>query len=171
MFLRFRTSSWILTILIFLILSLGCQKESDGLQTAPDFALEDLSGNRVTLKQYQGHIVVLDFWATWCPPCRASIPELVRVQKKFRDKGVVLLGLSVDDPDMYKNKYLLAFKQKFKMNYPVLRADLKIMQDYFGTERVAVPTAFVINKDGKIVDRHVGYIPGAIEKSIKKLLG
>ena len=103
MFLRFRAKKWIFTILILLVISFGCQKETEGLQMAPDFALEDLSGNKVTLKQYQGHIVVLDFWATWCPPCRASIPELVRVQKKFRDKGVVFLALSEDDPQMYTN--------------------------------------------------------------------
>jgi len=156
-------------LMIFLLFQ-GCGKEVDALQAAPDFNLEDLNGHYVSLKQYQGHIVLLDFWATWCPPCRQSIPELVRMQKKYMDEGVVILGISLDDPQQFNNRYLLAFKRKFKINYSILRANEKVALDYFGTSQMAIPTMFVINREGKIVDKHVGFAPGVVEKSIKKLL-
>ena len=124
----------------------------------------------VSLKQYAGDIVLLDFWATWCPPCRQSIPELVSLQKKYSDQGVIILGISLDNPQQITDDYLSAFKRKFEINYPILRADQAVYQDYFGTENVAIPTMFVINRDGKIVDKHVGFVPGAVEESIKKLL-
>ncbi|UCF56343.1 MAG: TlpA family protein disulfide reductase, partial [Deltaproteobacteria bacterium] len=84
---------------------------------------------------------------------------------------VVILGISMDDPQTFSDKYLLEFKEKFKINYTILRADKKVAMDYFGTGNMAIPTLFVINKEGKIVDKHMGYLPGAVEESLKKLLG
>jgi peroxiredoxin len=171
MIFKLQLRNWTLTCLILFLLFYGCDKEVDAWQTAPDFSLKDLSGNEVSLTQYRGHIVLLDFWATWCPPCRLSIPELVDLQKKYGDQGVVILGISMDDPQMFSDKYLLAFKEKFKINYTILRANNKVAMDYFGTGNMAIPTLFVINKEGKIVDKHMGYLPGAVEESLKKLLG
>jgi peroxiredoxin len=76
----------------------------------------------------------------------------------------------MDDPQMFTDKYILAFKEKFKMNYPILRADQNVAMDYFGTASMAIPTLFVINREGKIVDKIVGYAPGAVERSLKKVL-
>ena len=159
-----------LTALIFFLLFHGCSKEVGAWSTAPDFTLTDLAGNKISLKQFRGNIILLDFWATWCPPCRISIPELVNLQEKYRDRGVVILGISVDDPRMNNDNYLFAFKAKFKINYKILRVNSKVARDYFGALKIALPTMFVINREGKIVDKHVGFVPGAVERSLQKIL-
>ena len=107
----------IVTVISLFFLSSGCSKDADALQSAPGFTLKDLSGNSISLKQYAGNIVLLDFWATWCPPCRQSIPELVSLQNKYGNQGVVILGISLDDPQQFNDNYLSAFKQQFKINY------------------------------------------------------
>lgn len=160
----------ILTVIIILLLFHGCSKEVGAWSTAPDFALTDLAGNKISLKQFRGNIILLDFWATWCPPCRISIPELVNMQEKYRDRGVVILGISVDDPQMYDDNYLFAFKTHFKINYKILRGNGKVARDYFGAVKIALPTLFVIDREGKIVDKHVGFVPGIVEKSLQKIL-
>ncbi|MFZ0447857.1 MAG: TlpA disulfide reductase family protein [Desulfatiglandaceae bacterium] len=156
--------------IVTIFLMIGCQKDVNALQAAPDFALKDLGERTLSLAQFRGRIVVLDFWATWCPPCRMSIPELVKLQKEFKDQGLVIIGISLDDPALVTNASLRSFKQKFKMNYSVLRYDLQIMKDYFGTNSPAIPTMFVIDREGKIRDKLVGYRDGALRKSIKALL-
>lgn len=165
-----RSSVHVLVLLIMVFLFHGCSKESNAWYTAPDFTLADLSDKRVSLKDYKGNIVLLDFWATWCPPCRQSIPELVDLQKKYRDQGVVILGISMDDPQMFNNQYLMAFREKFRINYTILRANGQVALDYFGASNMAIPTLFVVNREGKIVDKFVGFMPDQVEKSIKKLL-
>jgi peroxiredoxin len=148
----------------------GCSQPGEAGQTAPDFSLKDTSGNKVMLRHYKGKVILLDFWATWCPPCKRSIPELVDLQRKYRKNGLVILGVSVDDPDMVNNRYLSAFKEKYKINYTILRANKRVLSDYFSTGDLAVPTLFVIDRQGKIVDKQVGFRPGAAETSIKSLL-
>ena len=166
--LRFKIITLIF-IIIFLLFH-GCSKEVGARSTAPDFTLPDLAGNKISLKQFRGNIILLDFWATWCPPCRISIPELVNIQERYRDRGVVILGISVDDPRMYNDNYLFAFKTHFKINYKILRVNSKVARDYFGEVKIALPTLFVINREGKIVDKHVGFVPGTVEKSLQKIL-
>jgi cytochrome c biogenesis protein CcmG/thiol:disulfide interchange protein DsbE len=161
---------WFFVLLILFLFLYGCEKEVEALQTAPDFTLRDLNGDSVSLKNYQGKVVLLDFWATWCAPCRLSIPELVEIQKKYRDQGVVVLGISMDDPQMFPDAYILTFKETFEMNYPVLRAEQRVAMDYFGTANMAIPTLFVINREGKLTDKIVGYVPGAVENSLKRVL-
>jgi peroxiredoxin len=94
----------------------------------------------------------------------------VDLQRKYRKNGLVILGVSVDDPDMVNNRYLSAFKEKYKINYTILRANKRVLSDYFSTGDLAVPTLFVIDRQGKIVDKQVGFRPGAAETSIKSLL-
>src|SRR4030042_3681066 len=158
------------TLLIIPILLLGCRSNADSSKIAPDFTLKDLSGNSVSLQQYRGKVVLLDFWATWCQPCRYSIPELVDIQDKYRDKGLVVIGISVDDPRKVTNKYIAAFKEKYKVNYTILRADEKISATYFGKRNFPIPTIFLINREGMIVNKHTGFIPGAVEKLLTKIL-
>ena len=159
-----------LAIFVLLFILFGCQSKVDALQEAPDFSLKDVNGDTISLSQFRGRIVLLDFWATWCPPCRMSIPELAALQKKFRDQGVVILGVSLDDPVQASDLFLKAFMEKFSMNYHVLRYDAKIMQDYFGSENPAIPTVFVIDREGKIRNKIVGYRHSVLEKSIDALL-
>jgi cytochrome c biogenesis protein CcmG, thiol:disulfide interchange protein DsbE len=149
----------------------GCKSEIAAGPTAPDFSLNDLAGKTVTLKQYRGSIVVLDFWATWCPPCRAAIPELVEVQEKYKDKKLVVLGISMDDPHKATNEYLRAFSEKLKINYPVLRFDLKVVESYFGNDMPALPTLYIIDRNGQVRDKQVGFdadfLKGAVERILK----
>ena len=95
---------------------------------------------------------------------------MVDLQKKYRDRGVVILGLSLDDPQKVSNRDLVAFKDKFKINYRILRANNKVLQDYFSSQRMGIPTIFIINRDGEIAAKHVGFEQGAVEKLLKKLL-
>jgi alkyl hydroperoxide reductase subunit AhpC len=98
-----------------------------------------------------------------------SIPELVKLQDQYRDNGLVILGISMDSTDT-KNAYLSAFKEKFKINYPILRVDEKTISQYFGNSEISIPILFIINRKGIVVDMHSGYSPGAVEKSLKKIL-
>jgi len=158
------------TLLIIPVLLFGCRNNTDTSKIAPDFTLKDLSGNIVSLQQHRGKVVLLDFWATWCLPCRYSIPELVEIQDKYRDHGLVVIGISVDDPIQVNDKYISAFKEKYKINYTILRSDEKTKVRYFGNGNFAIPTIFFINRDGMIVNKGMGFIPGAVEKSLTKIL-
>jgi cytochrome c biogenesis protein CcmG/thiol:disulfide interchange protein DsbE len=160
---------------LLLLLILGMAACNHGTQTtvrreAPEFTLKNLEGRDVSLHEFGGKIVLLDFWATWCPPCRKSIPELVSLQNRYEDQGLVVIGISLDDPAKASDGFLRDFKKENRMNYPILRGGEGVVRDYFGDERIGIPTMFVINRDGEIVERHVGFVPGALEKSIRAVL-
>jgi cytochrome c biogenesis protein CcmG, thiol:disulfide interchange protein DsbE len=160
----------LLSLMVMSVLFLYCEANADSKEVkAPDFTLEDLSGKKVSLSQYAGKVVILDFWATWCPPCRMSIPELVKLQEKYRDSGLVILGISVNSSDT-KNSDLSDFKERYKINYPILRADDKTTVKYFGNNEFSIPTLFIINRDGMVIDMHSGYSPGEVKKSLEKIL-
>ena len=166
--LRIKSLQWIIALLA-LLFSLGCQKQANAGPKAPDFSLPDLSNDSISLQQHRGSIIIIDFWATWCPPCRKSIPELIMLQGKYRPKGLVVLAISVDDPGQVPTSYLQTFKEEFKINYKVLRYNNKVMKDYFGDSRVSIPTQFVIDREGKIIKKIVGFRPGAIEQFLDEL--
>jgi cytochrome c biogenesis protein CcmG, thiol:disulfide interchange protein DsbE len=162
----------ILLLILFVVSGLffGCETNAGTKEVkAPDFTLKDLSGKDVSLSQYAGSVVVLDFWATWCPFCLMSIPELVKLQDAYREKGLVVLGISVDSSDT-KDASLSSFKEKYKINYTILRADQKITRKYFGDSDIGIPILFIVNREGMVVDMLSGYSPGAVEKSLKKIL-
>jgi peroxiredoxin len=115
-----------------------------------DFTLKDMDGKSVDLAGYKGRPVLLNFWATWCGPCKFEIPMFVALQEKYRDSGFVVLGVSVDDPA----PALKTFAAEYKMNYPVLMGDDAI-QDAYGPI-FAIPVTFMIKKDGTICRRHFG---------------
>lgn len=154
----------------FLFLSIGCQKDVGANPTAPGLSLSDLSGNTISLEEARGKVVLLDFWATWCPPCRMSIPELIKLQEKFGEKGLVILGVSMDDPRKITDKDLRAFKKQLQINYTILRANRQVLKDYFGNEAISIPTMFIIDREGKIRDKLVGFRPGTLEKSVGEIL-
>jgi len=118
---------------------------------APSFELKDLNGRVLTLSQFKNKVLVLNFWATWCPPCRAEIPDFVEAYAANKDKGLEILGLSVDrmTADM-----LLPFVSKAKINYPVALADTNIVQDYGPLD--AIPVTIIIDKKGIVRHRHIG---------------
>jgi len=170
MYFKDKPKSWILIFFFLILVIVGCQKEVEAGPTAPDFSLKDLSGQTVTLEQYRGKVVLLDFWATWCPPCRMTIPMLIRLQDKYRDDGLVILGISIDDPQQITDKDLRYFIKMNKINYPVLRYNQKVMKDYFEGERVSIPTMFVVDRNGKIRDMIVGYAPDPLKKSLAAVM-
>ena len=175
MHLKFHVKFKVIPILfIFLLLfawNMEVLAEMDIQQMAPDFSLKDISSGKViTLKEHRGNIVLLDFWATWCVPCRKSIPELVRINDEYKDKGVVVLGITLDNPDSFDDKWVLDFAKQYKMNYPALRYNDKVVAVYLGTEDVRVPMLFIIDKNGMVQYKIVGYEPAAAERSLQILL-
>jgi peroxiredoxin len=98
-----------------------------------------------------------------------TIPELVNLQDKYRDRGVVILGVSVDDPAKTDDVQLQRFSEKYKMNYHVMQDDKDVMKMYLG-DSAPIPTVCIINQEGKIVDTIIGFSPGEAEKTIKRLL-
>ena len=153
-------------VLAFLFAGTGCQSDANSSPAAPDFSLSDLSGQMISLKEHRGQVVLLDFWATWCPPCRLSIPELVALQEKYKDKGFVVIGVSLDDPAQFTDAYLQSFMEKNKINYKVLRFNKKVLVDYFAFESPAIPTMFIIDRKGRIRDKIVGFRPKVLKKSL-----
>jgi peroxiredoxin len=134
--------------------------------TAASWELKDVDGKTVKLSDFKGKVVILDFWATWCPPCRAEIPSFVELQDKYKDKGLQIIGISVDQDGA---KVLKPFIEQNKINYPIILADEKVQSDYGGIE--GIPTTFIIDKEGKISAKHVGLTQKAeFEKEIEPLL-
>jgi len=156
----------IFVYLSFVLLATGCEKQVEADPFAPDFTLSDLSGQTVSLEQHRGSVVLLDFWATWCGPCRMTIPLLAKLQKQYKDKGLVILGVSVDDPQLVNDSDLLHYKKMAQIDYQLLRYNQKVMQDYFSDQRVAIPTMFVIDRKGRIRNKIVGFQPETLERSL-----
>jgi cytochrome c biogenesis protein CcmG/thiol:disulfide interchange protein DsbE len=133
---------------------------------APDFKLTGLDGRPVTLGGSKGKVTLLNFWATWCGPCRAEIPDLVDLQNKYKDR-LQILGLVIDDDDQEAIK---EFAEKLGINYPVAIAGDDIRLEYGGI--AALPTSFVLDAEGRIVQKHEGLRdPLLYETEIRSLLG
>lgn len=132
---------------------------------APDFTLTGIQGEKVSLADYKGKVLMVDFWATWCGPCRVEIPGFVDLQNRYRDQGFAILGISKDDgPEEVREFY-----QKFKMNYPVALANDDVDQLYGGI--IGLPTTFLIGRDGRLYAKHTGTTDIAVfEEEIKTLL-
>jgi thiol-disulfide isomerase/thioredoxin len=138
---------------------------SIALNEAPAWELKDLDGQVVKSSEFLGKVVILDFWATWCAPCKAEIPGFIALQKQYGDRGLAVIGVSLDDQGPVVVKRFMA---DFEMNYRVVLGDVALMQAFGGT---AIPTTVIINRAGKIVARHVGFTPReTFEDEIKPLL-
>jgi len=135
---------------------------------APEFALQDLDGQTVHIADFSGKVVILDFWATWCPPCRKELPDFIAMQSKYGDKGFTVVGLSVDAGGAHDVR-TYAQENKVNFNYPILIANEQTANAYGGV--VGIPTTFVIDRKGYIVKRFVGYTPASeFEETIRPLL-
>ncbi len=131
-----------------------------------DFTLPDLDNKQVTLESFKGKVVLLNFWATWCGPCKAEIPGFVELQSQYKD-DLVVVGFSVDDPADKAR----AFADEYKINYPVLLGlGRDEVQDAYGPIW-GIPTSFLIGRDGRVCKKHMGIAPKAVfEKEIQALL-
>ena len=135
------------------------------LGKAPAWKLKDLQGKEVSSADFKGKVVVIDFWATWCPPCRKAIPELMELQKKYADKGLVIIGISMDE----NRAELEAFVKKMNFNYKVLQFNDDVVTAYFDSD--GLPRTILIDPEGAIRDVQVGVgPPGFYEKRLLQLL-
>ena len=131
-----------------------------------DFTMKDLDGKEVSLSSYKGKVILLNFWATWCGPCKAEIPGFVELQDKYKN-DLVVVGYSVDD----EAPKARAFATEYKMNYPILLGEgREDVQDAYGPIW-GIPASFIISRDGKVCKKHLGIAPKAVfEREIKALL-
>jgi len=132
---------------------------------APDFTLTQLDGSELRLSSLRGKVVLLDFWATWCEPCREEIPHFVKLQQKYGSQGLQIVGVSMDDTvDPVR-----PFAEKFQINYPVVMGNASIGELYGGV--LGLPIAFMIGRDGRIGRKHIGATkPAVFESEIIALL-
>ncbi len=135
-------------------------------RSVPDLTLITLKGDTLHLADLRGHVVIVDFWATWCPPCRAEMPFFNELYKTYRDSGVVILGINLDEPRDKVERFL----KKLGIEYPVALGRSHREGQAFGGI-LGLPTTFVVDPDGTIRARAVGYHPREyFEGWIKKLL-
>jgi peroxiredoxin len=141
-----------------------CAKEKKPSSTlAPDFTLKTLDGQEITLSQLRGKMVLLDFWATWCGPCRESIPHFIQIYKTYRENGFEMIGLSVDKGD---EGVVRRFIESMEISYPVVIASEEVVRNYKVT---AIPTTFLIDKEGKIRERIMGFNSAIAQEMTAKI--
>jgi thiol-disulfide isomerase/thioredoxin len=134
---------------------------------APDFALESLDGKTVRLSDFRGKAVLLNFWATWCEPCKLEMPWFVELEKQYGPQGLAVVGVAMDDSGKDK---VAKFAKEMGVNYPVLLGKESVGEEYGGLEYL--PTSFYIDRDGKVVQRVFGLRSRSdIEDWIKEALG
>lgn len=120
---------------------------------APGFTLQDLYGNEISLSDYEGKIVFLNFWATWCPPCRQEIPGFLEIYDQYKSKGMEIIGVSVDRTGRAP---VLNFARQYRISYPVVMSTQKLERDYRPGQYI--PTTFVIDEKGQIRHKHIGFM-------------
>jgi cytochrome c biogenesis protein CcmG/thiol:disulfide interchange protein DsbE len=131
---------------------------------APDFKLKDFSGKELSLAESRGKVILLNFWATWCGPCRAEIPTLVKLQERYKDQ-LQIIGLVVDEDEEDPVRHVVTAEG---INYPVAMAPTEVRVQYGGI--TALPSVFVIDKEGRVVQKHVGlFNPALYETEIRAL--
>lgn len=138
-----------------------------GERYAPDFALEDVHGKLVRLSDSTGRVRLVDFWATWCPPCLEEIPDFKELHATYADKGLTIIAIAMDDEG---HGVVKPFVEKWKIPYTNVIGDEDVAGAFGGV--VGLPTAFLVDRDGKVVATFVGGTPKkAFEKKIREMLG
>jgi len=134
-------------------------------QAAPEFTLIALDGTEVALADFKGKVLFLNFWATWCPPCRQEIPGFLEMYDKYKSEGMEILGVSLDrqGTDVVK-----AFAEKMKITYPLAISNMEIMQAYQPGQYI--PATIIIDRKGNLHEKHVGYMDKSqVEKMFLEL--
>ena len=126
---------------------------------APKWELEDLNGEKVKLSDFKGKVVLLNFWATWCPPCRKKIPDLIDLHKTYKDKGFAVIGVSIDEQGA---AIVRPFVNRVGVNYPILLGSESVVNAY-GIE--PIPATFLIDRHGRVAAHHIGFTEKVIFES------
>ena len=179
---RIRSYTTVLCLLTFatsIIFMTSCVEQKSAkeggstMSKAPMFQAKNLvDGEVISLQDMEGRVLIIDFWATWCPPCRMEIPGFIEIYDKYKDKKFAIIGISVD---VSGETVVKKFIEEYKVNYPVIMVTRQLQSDYekaIGKPIRGIPTTLVVNREGSIESVHVGYRSrDAFEKEIKKLLG
>ncbi|MFO7979941.1 MAG: TlpA disulfide reductase family protein [Candidatus Aminicenantes bacterium] len=147
----------LLTIFLALVYANSVISRGSEFPEAPDFVLEDLNGNEITLDDFKGKVLFINFWATWCPPCREEIPGFVSMYKIYNGQGMEILGVSLDQKGV---EIVKKFAEMYEINYPMAMGTNQFIQDYQPGQYI--PTTIIIDREGRIRDRHVGYLDKTI---------
>jgi peroxiredoxin len=132
---------------------------------APDFTVTDIDNHKLSLADYKGKVVLLDFWATWCAPCRTEIPHFVEMQNKYGPDGFQVIGISMDDDAQPVRE----FYRQYKLNYPVAVGDDKLAERYGGV--LGLPVNFIIDREGRIHAKYLGATDVSVfDQEVKTLL-
>ncbi|MBT5872975.1 MAG: TlpA family protein disulfide reductase [Candidatus Latescibacteria bacterium] len=133
---------------------------------APDFALPDLENKTVKLSDFEGQVRIIDFWATWCPPCRKEIPHFQALHEQYGEDGLTIIGVSLDQNGA---EAVIPFGEKMKMTYTSVIGNPDVAQAYGGIQYI--PTTFIVDKSGHIYRKYVGYTDMAtLENDVKTLM-
>jgi Peroxiredoxin len=153
------------TIIAGIVFAVTFTSFSTGASEAPDFTLPGSNGSPVTLSKYKGKVVLLNFWATWCGGCKVEIPWFMEFAEKYKRKGLVVIGASMDDDGW---KVVRPFLKEKRMRYPVVVANSEVAKLY-GLD--SMPMTLMIDRHGRIASSHVGLIDKSVfESEIQKLL-
>lgn len=147
---------------------LTSEESQQGAKAILEASLPDLKGDDQAVSQWLGKVMVVNFWATWCTPCREEIPEFIEAQSKYGDQGLIFVGIAIDQPDKVK-----MFSQEFGINYPVLIGSFNTwsLLEAAGNRMSALPYTVVLNRSGEIVDTYLGRVNlKKLEKLIEPLL-
>jgi len=159
----------LLLVILFAVIVTGCSKGDSGQSLsggAPDFTLPAVDGSMVSISDYSGKVILVDFWATWCPPCLEMIPVLSKLHKKYSEKGLVILGVSLDNEGL---AMLGSFVHEKMIPYKVVMGDKRIGNAFGGVS--SIPTMYMVDRDGRLVRKLTGYHSyGQLEEQVKKYL-
>lgn len=147
---------------------LSSTEKQAGMKAFFAASLPDIEGNVQPFSQWQGNVLLVNFWATWCMPCREEIPEFIEIQDKFREQGLILVGIAIDQKEKVET-----FSKEFGINYPVVVGDMDAfsLAEAMGNPQGALPYTVIINRAGEIVDTHLGRVyMDKVEKILKPLL-
>jgi len=145
--------------------SLSPEQAKSSVETLYVTTLPDLKGNYQSFEQWRGKALIVNFWATWCPPCREEIPQFIKVQEKYRTRGLVFVGVAVDKKDA-----VLAYAEEIGINYPVLIGDLEAIEitRKAGNRAGTLPFTLIIDRTGKIIATELG---GLTQAKLETIIG